>query len=155
MKLIQDYLHFLLLLFFENIPQKNQSGFGWNGPTAAALCHTQSAPLTSSATVSLSQMSPTRHSIFGWVHALAGGGTMSKLMTLSAPRSTSISTRRSPTKPVPPVTTQRFGTGGCAFLAACSCSGELLGANSWPSPNKNAILRPARHGGAGMPVLPQ
>jgi len=54
---------------------------GWNGPTAAALCHTQSAPWTSSRTAAASQISPTRHSIFEYRHAFSGGGTMSKLIT--------------------------------------------------------------------------
>ena len=40
---------------------------------------------------------------------------MSREMTFLAPRSTSISTSRCPTKPVPPVTTQTFGTGGRGF----------------------------------------
>jgi hypothetical protein len=41
--------------------------------------------------------------------------TLSERHTFCAPRSTSISTRRMPTKPVPPVTTHTLGTGGCDF----------------------------------------
>ena len=54
---------------------------------------------------------------------------MSREMTFLAPRSTSISTSRCPTKPVPPVTTQTFGTGGRGFDEAARCSGDDCGAN--------------------------
>ena len=48
--------------------------------------------------------------------------------TFFAPRSTSISTSRAPTKPVPPVMAQIFGTGGCSPLRDVAfCSGERCG----------------------------
>jgi hypothetical protein len=57
------------------------SSCGWKGPTAAALCQTQSAPCITSNTAALSAISPTRHSMFGWSHAAAGFGTMSNEIT--------------------------------------------------------------------------
>lgn len=52
---------------------------------------------------------------------------MSKDTTFSAPRSISIYTRRIPTKPVPPVTTQRFGTYGNERDATRRCKGDKAG----------------------------
>jgi len=43
---------------------------------------------------------------------LPGFGAISNATTVLAPRSTNISTRRCPTKPEEPVTTQCAGTGG-------------------------------------------
>lgn len=46
------------------------------------------------------------------VRIIPGLGAISNATTVLAPRSTSISTRRCPTKPEEPVTTQCAGTGG-------------------------------------------
>jgi hypothetical protein len=51
---------------------------------------------------------------------------MSKATTLFAPRSTSISTRRWPTKPLEPVTTQWAGTSGKGALSSSSGDAEIL-----------------------------
>ena len=72
---------------------------------------------------------------------------MSREMTFLAPRSTSISTSRCPTKPVPPVTTHTFGTGGLGLLDAAFCKGDDWGARSGAmaetvarSANERAVL---------------
>ena len=72
---------------------------------------------------------------------------MSRETTFLAPRSTNISTNRCPTKPVPPVTTQTFGTGGLGLLDAAFCNGDDWGARSGAmaetvarSANERAVL---------------
>ena len=67
-------------------------------------------------------------------------------MTFLAPRSTSISTSRCPTKPVPPVTTQTFGTGGRGLLDAAFCNGDDWGARS----GAMAVAQVARRSGRAV-----
>ena len=74
-----------------------------------------------------SQMLPTVYSIRGSCQHNGPGGTTSSTRTFLAPRSTSISTRRLPTKPVPPVTTHTAGTGGNFCRLAFSCSALRCG----------------------------
>lgn len=102
--------------------------------------------------------SPRIHVIRGSSPASSGLGAMSNATTCAAPLSTSISTSLRPTKPMPPVTTHRLGTGGnCCFVAPamikrrCCVVGEVGVSGIAPqresSPKPSVGHTPQRHAG--------
>jgi len=90
------------------------------------------------------------HSMRASSQALGGLPQTSNETTRFAPRSTSISTSRWPTKPEPPVTTQFAGTGGCVADAALFCSAVLDGARLGAA-CRSGVARPRTRSRAMQP----